>query len=93
MRSDIPIADQIVQVGHVCCEAGLRFNASPDTYMVLCRVDSEEELLEAEMRINDSGVETHKFFEPDDDLGFTALCSQPVKGKERNIFRKYKLWT
>ena len=88
----MPIANQMVQVGHVCYEAGLKFQAEDDTYMVLCQVESQEDLLEAEMRLNDSGVETHKFYEPDDNLEYTALCSRPVSGKERKIFRKYKLW-
>lgn len=88
----MPIADQMVQVGHVCYEAGLKFQAQNNTYMVLCQVDSQEDLLEIEMRLNDSGVETHKFYEPDDNLGYTALCSCSVSGKERKIFRKYKLW-
>ena len=92
VRRDIPVANQIVQVGHVCYEAGLNFNAKQDTYMVLCQVDSEEDLLEIELRLNDANVETHKFYEPDDDLGYTALCSRPVNKKERKIFRKYKLW-
>ena len=93
VRTDIPVADQMVQVGHVCYEAGLKFGAEPDTYLVLCQVDTEEALLEAELRLNHEGIETHKFHEPDDDMGYTALCSQPVSGNLRNKFRRYKLWS
>jgi len=92
VRTDIPVPDQIVQVGHVCYEAGLKFKADPDTFMVLCQVANEEDLLEAEARLTEAGIETHKFHEPDDDMGYTALCSQPLQGKSRNAFRKYKLW-
>ena len=81
-----------MQVGHVCYEAGLKFKADPDTYLVLCQVASEEDLLEAEMRLNDAGIETHKFHEPDDNLGFTAICSHPVCGEQRKLFRKFRSW-
>lgn len=92
VRTDIPVADQMVQVGHVCYEAGLKFQAQDDTYLVLCQVASQEDLLEVEMRLNDSGVETHKFFEPDDDMEYTTLCTQPISKANRNLFRRYKLW-
>lgn len=88
----MPIADQMVQVGHVCYEAGLKFHADDNTYMVLCQVASQEGLFDAEMRLNYLGIETHKFYEPDNNLEYTALCSRPVSGEERKIFRKYKLW-
>ena len=93
VRKDIPIADQIVQVGHVCYESGLRFNAKENTFMVLCQVNSEEELCTTMYRLIEMGVEMHQFIEPDNDLGLTALCSQPVSGKQRHLFRKYKLWS
>jgi hypothetical protein len=87
------VAHQIVQVGHVCYEAGEKFSATSDTYMVLFQVQSQEDLFEIEMRLNDSGIETHKFYEPDNNFGYTALCSCPVTGKDRKLFRKYKLWS
>lgn len=60
--------------------------------MVLCQAASEEELRMIMYTLIELGVEMHQFVEPDDDLGLTALCSQPVSGKQRHLFRKYKLW-
>lgn len=92
IRTDIPIADQMVQVGHVCYEAGLKFNANPHTYLVLCSVHNEKELLAVEESLGCHNIESHKFYEPDDDMGYTALCSEPINGAKRKLFRKYRLW-
>ena len=92
VRQDIAVADQMVQVGHVCYESGLRFKADPHTYLVLCAVANEEELLAVEEHLGCHNIESHKFHEPDDNMGFTTLCSAPVSGEHRKLFRKYRLW-
>ncbi len=93
IRTDIPLPNQIVQVGHVCYEAGLKFQAKNDTYLVLFRVDFEDELREIESWLNFNGIETHIFFEPDNDMGYSALCTQPVSGSLRKLFKKYRLYS
>lgn len=92
IRTDIPVPNQIVQVGHVCYEAGLKFKARDDTYLVLFQVESEEALKCVEGWLNFNDIETHMFFEPDDNMGYSALCTQPVSGSLRKIFRRYKLY-
>lgn len=92
VRTDIPIVNQIVQVGHVCYEAGLKFDANDNTYLVLFQCESEDELKKTEYWLNSRGVETHIFFEPDNNMGYSALCTQPVSGSLRKIFRRYKLY-
>jgi hypothetical protein len=32
------------------------------------------------------------FFEPDDDLGLTAACSEPLTGAIQRVFRRFPLW-
>lgn len=45
VRKDIPLADQLVQVGHVCLEAGSSFGpASGTPFMVLLEVKDSEHL-------------------------------------------------
>lgn len=92
IRTDIPIPNQIVQVGHVCYEAGLKFNAKDNTYLVLFQSESEDELKEIESWLNFNEIDTHVFFEPDNNMGYSALCTQPVSGSLRKIFRRYKLY-
>jgi len=94
VRTDIPLADQLVQVGHACLEAGNRFE-QPEiaSNMVLLRVGSEWELDRAVDEASRRGVLMTKFWEPDWNLGYTAACSEPVFGEQRNVFKKYELWT
>jgi hypothetical protein len=79
VRTDIPIADQLVQVGHACLEAGNRF-AQPEgpCHLVLFGVRSEARLLDAAVWLNAAGIKCVTFFEPDDRLGYTAISTEPV---------------
>ena len=38
------------------------------------------------------GIRCASFFEPDDDMGFTAACTEPVASHFRRFFRRYSLW-
>ena len=97
VRKDIPLADQIVQVGHSCMEAGTTFQPPPHTNMVLLAVEDETALLKALESI--SPVRYEVFFEPDpiDDsskgsMGYTAACTEPISGDKRRLFRKFRMW-
>ena len=93
MRADIPIAAQIVQFGHACLEAGHRFR-QPETScnLVVLSVPSEKHLHAAVARIECIGLRCEIFYEPDNELGYTAVCTEPVSGPARRIFRRFQLW-
>lgn len=93
IRTDILLADQIVQVGHVCVEAGNQFSqpAGP-SHLVLLGIASQDRLLEAAAKIDLAGYPYAIFFEPDDDLGFSAICTGPLAGQSRRLFKQYSLW-
>lgn len=38
------------------------------------------------------GIECVAFEEPDDDLGLTAICTEPITGEIRRLFRHIALW-
>ena len=94
MRKDIPLAAQLVQTGHACLEAGGKFSQLRDkpSFLIVLAVLSEKSLIDAVERINQLGIQTVVFFEPDNQLGYTAACTQPVTDQQRGIFRKYPLW-
>lgn len=87
------LADQIVQVGHACLEAGNRFK-QPDepSHLVLLRVPSEQKLYDAGAQIELAGIRYQTFYEPDNSLGHTALCTEPISGIYRRMFRRFPLW-
>lgn len=93
MRVDIPLADQIVQVGHACMEAGFRFRR-PDqtTKLVVLALPSEIQLLASVEELRLHGIRLFVFEEPDDQMGFTAACTEPLASVYKREFRNFPIW-
>lgn len=95
IRKDISLAQQLVQVGHAALEAGFAFEA-PKTEIasvVMLEVPNREALQEAASRLERYGIEHKMFFEPDFEMGHSALATRPVsEKKERFLFKKYPLY-
>ena len=93
VRTDIPLADQIVQVGHACLQAGDRFvQPKEPCHLVLLAVPSEAGLCAAVARAKAAGVRCEAFYEPDDEMGYTAACTEPLEAGDRRLFRRFSLW-
>ena len=93
IRTDILLADQIVQVGHVCLEAGRRFGLpEAPCHLVLLSVPSEDHLLYAILHVEMAGIRYAVFREPDDEMGYTAACTEPLERSHRRVFRRFPLW-
>ena len=103
VRKDIPIWAQIVQVGHVCLEAGRFFHDEfpfRAVNLILLKVESQTDLSYAEKVAANAGARTVKFFEGEEEsLGntsipsFTALCTEPLDGESwKLIFEDFELW-
>ncbi len=89
----MPLADQIVQVGHACLEAGRRFaQPAEPCHLVLLSVQSVRHLHDAVARAEEAGIRCVVFSEPDDDLSDTAACTEPVLAGGRRLFRRFPLW-
>lgn len=99
IRSDIALADQLVQAAHVALEAGKQF-IQPDIscHMAVLSVKNQEHLLKAVSDAQLKGIQMTVFHEPDCadgtdySMGYTAAASQPITGEQRRIFKKYQLW-
>jgi len=101
IRTDIPLAQQIVQATHSTLHAGLIAGQSGHSYaetpsIVLLQIPNEARLLQAYERITSAGIKCALFFEPDCDLGLepshTAFATIPVAEEHRAEFRQFKLW-
>ena len=94
VRADIPLAQQLVQASHACLQAGARFPQPVEPcHLVILSVASQDHLRQAvEHLAGQGGIQMETFWEPDDALGFTASCSEPVSGQARRWFRRYPLW-
>jgi hypothetical protein len=94
VRTDIPIGYQIVQAGHACFEMGMQVLNKPDvvSHMVLCSIINEEDLDKLGFFLKGHNIAYHKFYEPDYETGHTAICTEPIYGEQRKLFKKFKLW-
>lgn len=94
VRQDIPLAQQLVQAGHAAFEAGLRFH-SPDlpiSSLIALSAPDRKALLRAAHKLRHLGIAHHIFFEPDFEMGESALATEPLFGKARDPLRGYPLW-
>lgn len=94
VRKDLPLVDQMVQVGHVCHRAGWLYSFSENTHLILLQVKNEEQLEDIKWElIFDKHIACIGFYEPDDNMGYTAIATQPIYGKDREKLKEYHLWT
>ena len=95
VRKDISPEQRVVQAAHAALEAGFRFQKPDETsYLIVLEVANEQELNEAAQVIESRGIKFYKFFEPDNDMGYSALCTEAVyENRERNVFKRWKLLT
>lgn len=93
VRTDIPLADQIVQVGHACLDAGFKFQ-KPDEIvnLVVVGIESESRLLSILEKMSLRGIQFALFYEPDEQMGYTTACTAPLTVAHRREFRNFPLW-
>lgn len=90
IRKDIPIHAQIIQTAHACLQSD-----KPKTVnsIVLFEVKNEEHLIKVNEYLKSRGLKTYLFFEPDDDMGYTSLATEPLHGEDRTIMSRFRLWS
>jgi hypothetical protein len=94
IRKDIPLADQIVQTAHSAFHAGNFTENLGDEIpsLILLEINSQEELIALSKKLFDNRILNHTFFEPDDDMGYTSLTTEPLTGEKRKLFSNMRLW-
>lgn len=94
VRQDIPLHQQMVQACHAALEAGFAFDAPATTSsLIVCSVPDREALIAAKERLARYGIRSEIFFEPDWDMGFSALASEPILDrKQRFAMKAYPLF-
>jgi len=93
IREDISPEQKIVQIGHACHEAGKRTTDREISSLILLSARDQEDLEDIAMKLDGKGIEFYMFYEPDNGMGYSAICTQPISDLEsRNFFRKWKLF-
>jgi hypothetical protein len=94
VRTDIPVAQQLVQAAHAAAEAARRYYRPSHgvASLVVLSVRGPAELLRARQRLEDLDVEHTVFFEPDGAMGDSAIGTRPLLDTERAALRGWPLW-
>ncbi len=94
VRKDLTAEQQAVQVAHAALEAGFHSSKPQEPpNLVLLEVENEESLLRAACKLERAQVKHHVFFEPDNEVGHSALAAGPLRGKvNRAHFKAYRLY-
>lgn len=92
VRSDLSLAQQIIQASHATLECGFKFDEPESTtHLVLIEVKSEEELIRVSEHLIFNDIKYEMFYECDLP-GYTAIATKPLIGAERKPLKKYKLY-
>lgn len=94
VREDIPLEQQLVQACHVALEAGFAFEApSRTSSLIVCTVPDQMMLEAARIRLARYDIRTQMFFEPDWNMGHSALATEPIfERKKRFAMKAYPLF-
>lgn len=89
---DIPLQHQAVQACHACIAAGREIIGIPTPYLVVLTVPDEAALLALAEKLTAHGVD-HRVFHEDDMGGrATALATQELTHRQRDLFIGIKLY-
>lgn len=81
IRKDIPLVDQMVQIGHSCLLAGAAFDPRAKDFLHLYQVEDESELIRIMTELDLACIMYRVFYEPGnasgDKLGYTSLATEP----------------
>jgi hypothetical protein len=96
IRRDLSPEQKIVQLGHACHEAGklLKHEEHKETSsLILLEAKDEKDLKSIARKIDCAGIDFSIFFEPDNDMGYSAICTRPIiSDRERRFFSKWDLY-
>ena len=93
VRQDLPLSDQLVQIAHACLAAGYSYSLPAEVpNLVLLAVPGEKHLHIFLGSLDAAGIRYVLFHEPDDCLGDTAACTEPLTARYRETFQRLSLW-
>jgi hypothetical protein len=86
------LVHQIIQSNHAVYHlAGLHYeDGTPN--MVLIGLPDAWALKRAEAKLRAQNIPHYAWFEPDNDFGFTAICTAPLRGEQRKAMANYRIY-
>ena len=94
VRKDMSPEMQMVQSCHATLEVGFKSESyKVVTNLVLFEIDNEKDLIDCSVKLQLEELDYEMFFEPDNQLGYTALATLPTYERRIKAFNGLKLWT
>ena len=92
-RRDLSLPQRCVQLGHSVFEASQEFSQlyTQHPNLIACDVRDEQRLQSVIRKLQKNNIKFVAFHEPDRDNELTAICTEPVTGEARRVFRDYQL--
>ena len=94
MRQDISVAQQIVQSNHATFEVARRSPAHSDEIpsCIVIGVPDKVALFRVIEKLNKHDIQHHSFYEPDFNMGLSAVATVPLGQEQRRFLSNYRLW-
>jgi len=93
IRRDIPIQHQLVQACHSALEAGSEFKQAGEIpHLVLLDANNEEHLEDIADFLKQHEIRFHKFYEPDNDMGYSSITTEPLTAERKKKLSNFKMW-
>lgn len=84
---------QIIQAAHATQEITKELEHPEKTcHFILFEAKDQTNLINIKMKLDERGIKSHMFFEPDHNTGFTAIATEPIYGDDRKFFKKFKMF-
>jgi hypothetical protein len=94
VRTDISVEQQVVQAAHAAAEAGRLFYSLEHgiASLIVLSVPNKDALYRAATQLQALGIAHDVFFEPDWEMGHSALGTRPLLDSERKLMKGWPLW-
>jgi hypothetical protein len=96
VRYDLSPEQTVIQTNHATFEMAYTLPQSVDLTtpsLVLIGVPDKKALHRVMRKLRLHHIEFSAFYEPDNDLGLTAVATVPLDDEQRVVLQQYKLWT
>jgi hypothetical protein len=93
VRQDMPFRHQLIQYGHaIWMMASLRGYDEASHNQVAIGVPDQLALERVQKKLQANQIQHYPWVEPDNALGFTAICTAPIEGVQRELLRNYRCY-
>ena len=92
VRKDLTPEQVAVQASHAAFDAGKHFGQGVDPYLVLCALEGPDDLDAAYRALCEADLPLCRFFEPDNDTGYSAIACLATTKAQREAFRRFPLY-